>query len=282
MGSAIYLHMKKLVVILSLLNLCSFINAQKDILLTQNNSVIDTLAEGYNNRVEFVNWIPSVQIIASPPTENTQCLSTLEFNNKGLNGLEHKWKVQVASNTECWGGRPNAYEIWEYPTGENKRRFAILTGRGQTTYSCVTIGPRGGLTIGYGEFYEATDINDLSVNGNVGIGTLDTQGYKLAVNGTIRAKEILVESNWADFVFKQNYKLPTLREVEEHIKEKGTLPNVPSEEEVKANGISVGKTNALLLQKIEELTLYVIQQQKAMELQQKEIEELKSKFSHEK
>ena len=160
--------MKKLVAILSLLSLGSFIvNAQKNALLTQNDSIIGALAEDYNNRVEFVNWIPSVQIIASPPTESTQCLSTLEFNNKGLNGLEHKWKVQVASNTECWGVRPNAYEVWEYPTGENKRRFAILTGRGQTTYSCVTIGPRGGLTIGYGEFYEATDINDLSVNGNV-------------------------------------------------------------------------------------------------------------------
>ena len=61
-----------------------------------------------------------------------------------------------------------------------------------------------------------------------------------------------------------------MREVEEFIKEKGTLPNVPSEEEIKANGISLGKTNALLLQKIEELTLYVIQQQK-------EIEELKFK-----
>ena len=117
----------------------------------------------------------------------------------------------------------------------------------------------------------------LITNGNVGIGT-DNPQNKLDVNGTIRAKEILVESDWADFVFKQNYKLPTLREVEEHIEEKGTLPNVPSEEEVKANGISVGKTNALLLQKIEELTLYVIQQQKAMEQQQKEIEELKLKI----
>ena len=106
-------------------------------------------------------------------------------------------------------------------------------------------------------------------SGNVGIGT-DNPQNKLDVNGIIRAKEILVESNWADFVFKQNYKLLTLREVEEHIKEKGTLPNVPSEEEIKANGISLGKTNALLLQKIEELTLYVIQQQK-------EIEELKLK-----
>ena len=92
--------------------------------------------------------------------------------------------------------------------------------------------------------------------GNVGIGTLDPQGYKLAVNGTIRAKEIKVDSDWADFVFKKGYKLPTLEEVEQHIGEKGTLPGV---EEVKANGVNLAETNALLLQKIEELTLYIIE-----------------------
>lgn len=105
-----------------------------------------------------------------------------------------------------------------------------------------------------------------SQSGNVGIGTLDTQGFKLAVNGIIRAKEIKVESEWADFVFKKDYKLPTLGEVKKHIEEKGTLPGIPSEKEVKANGINVGEVNALLLQKIEELTLYVIKQQEEIDM----------------
>ena len=180
--------MKKVFIVLFLSICHSVANAQNVLGRAIVNDPANIITNNdYANRVEIVNWIPSLQFIASPPTETTQCLSTLEFNNKGLNGLEHKWRVQVASNTECWGVKPNGYEIWEYPTGENKRRFAIQTGRGQA-YSCVTIGPRGGLNIGYGEFYVATDVNDLSVNGNVGIGTLDTQGYKLAVNGTIRAK----------------------------------------------------------------------------------------------
>lgn len=156
-----------------------------------------------------------------------------------------------------------------------KRRFAIQTCRGQNSYSSVIIGPKGGLNIGYPYTYEATDVNDLSVNGNVGIGTLDTQGYKLSVNGIIRAKEVKVESDWADFVFKKDYRLPTLREVEKHINDNGTLPGVPSEKEVKADGINVGEVNALLLQKIEELTLYTIQQQKLIEKMQVEIDELK-------
>ena len=69
----------------------------------------------------------------------------------------------------------------------------------------------------------------------------------------------------ADFVFKKYYKLPTLGEVKKHIIEKGTLPGIPSESDVKANGVSLGEVNALLLQKIEELTLYVIKQQEEIE-----------------
>lgn len=110
--------------------------------------------------------------------------------------------------------------------------------------------------------------HNLLTSGSIGIGTINTDGYKLAVNGIIRAKEIKVESDWADFVFKKGYKLPTLEEVEQHIDEKGTLPGVPSEKEVKANGVNVAETNALLLQKIEELTLYIIEMKK-------EINELK-------
>jgi hypothetical protein len=36
----------------------------------------------------------------------------------------------------------------------------------------------------------------------IGIGTNNPQ-YKLDVNGTMRAKGIIVETGWADFVFKK-------------------------------------------------------------------------------
>ena len=98
----------------------------------------------------------------------------------------------------------------------------------------------------------------------VGIGTNNPMN-ELDVNGTVRAKEVKVESGWADFVFKKDYKLLTLEEVKRHIDEKGILPGVPSESDVKANGVNLGEVNALLLQKIEELTLYVIKQQEEIE-----------------
>jgi hypothetical protein len=104
-------------------------------------------------------------------------------------------------------------------------------------------------------------------NGNVGIGTNLTGEHKLAVEGSIGAREIKVEAfpNWSDFVFYKEYNLPSLKEVENHIKEKGHLKDIPSAEEVEENGIFLGEMNAKLLQKIEELTLYTIQQQKEIE-----------------
>ena len=111
-------------------------------------------------------------------------------------------------------------------------------------------------------------------NGYVGIGVSNPTN-KLDVNGIIHSKEVKVDMNgWSDFVFKEEYNLPTLEEVEKHIAEKGHLQNIPSEEEVLKNGISLGEMNAKLLQKIEELTLYAIEQEKKNNKQSLRIEVL--------
>ncbi|WP_337967767.1 hypothetical protein [uncultured Flavobacterium sp.] len=113
----------------------------------------------------------------------------------------------------------------------------------------------------------------LTSNGSLGIGTATTGTHKLAVEGSIAAREIKVQATgWADFVFKKEYNLPTLEAVEKYITEKGHLENIPSEEEVLKNGINLGEMNAKLLQKIEEMTLYMIEMKKENEKQTKEIQ----------
>ncbi|MBV6645064.1 MAG: hypothetical protein KI790_06430 [Cyclobacteriaceae bacterium] len=120
----------------------------------------------------------------------------------------------------------------------------------------------------------------LNSSGSVGIGTESTGTHKLAVEGTIGAREIKVEaSGWSDFVFEDNYELRTLEEVEEHITEKGHLPEIPSEAEVTENGINLGEMNAKLLQKIEELTLYMIDMNKQVQQLKTENQELKEEIS---
>jgi len=44
-----------------------------------------------------------------------------------------------------------------------------------------------------------------------------------------------------------------------------SLPNIPTEAEVKTDGINIAEMNVKLLQKVEELTLYVIGQQKQID-----------------
>lgn len=47
--------------------------------------------------------------------------------------------------------------------------------------------------------------------------------------------------------------------MEEYINASGNLPNVPSAEDIKENGMNVGEINKSLVEKVEELTLYMIQ-----------------------
>ena len=97
--------------------------------------------------------------------------------------------------------------------------------------------------------------------------------YKLYVADGIRTEKIKVDSkgNWPDYVFHKDYKLMPLSELKEFINQFGHLPEVPTESEVKANGIDVAGFQSLLLQKIEELTLYVIELKNENQLLNKKI-----------
>lgn len=115
-------------------------------------------------------------------------------------------------------------------------------------------------------------------NGNVGIGT-ENPDSKLVVNGNIHAKEIKVNNDiWPDYVFKSDYKLSDLEEVEQHILKNGHLSGIPSASEVYSNGIDLGEMNGKLLKKIEELTLYLIEQNKKIMQLESDMNRLKSKL----
>ena len=76
-------------------------------------------------------------------------------------------------------------------------------------------------------------------------------------------KVVVTLDNWADYVFKKDYALRSLDDVEKFIDDNGHLPDIPNETEVKNNGgIEIGEMQIKLLQKVEELTLYMIQLKK--------------------
>ena len=106
-------------------------------------------------------------------------------------------------------------------------------------------------------------------DGRVGIGiSAPPSNYKLAVAGNIIAEQVRVKlqsSGWPDYVFKPEYKLMPLTQVENFIKKNGHLPEVPQAEEVAKEGIELGANQALLLRKIEEMTLHLISINKRVE-----------------
>ena len=121
-------------------------------------------------------------------------------------------------------------------------------------------------------FVDGGAIERLSIlnGGKIGIGTINPQSL-LAVKGTITAQEIVVTTTgWSDFVFKKNYNLKPLNEVENYIKTNKHLEGIPTEKDVKAKGVAMGDMQAKLLQKIEELTLYTVElNKKTVELNEK-------------
>lgn len=118
----------------------------------------------------------------------------------------------------------------------------------------------------------------INTDGNVSIGTTTPGTHKLAVEGKIGAREVNVTlAAWSDYVFADDYNLPSLSELELFIKEHQHLPEIPTEKEVLENGVNLGEMNALLLKKIEELTLHMIALEKRLAQQEKLNKELREK-----
>ena len=106
--------------------------------------------------------------------------------------------------------------------------------------------------------------------GQVTIGTsknLVSGGYKLAVNGSVKCREVVVENAlWPDYVFDKKYPLKSIDELEKFIHENGHLPNIPKASEIYEKGQAVGEIQKLMMEKIEELSLYIIQLKKEIDV----------------
>jgi hypothetical protein len=100
---------------------------------------------------------------------------------------------------------------------------------------------------------------NIFTNSSVSIGATDPGNYKLAVNGTIHSKAVIIDLvGWPDYVFKKDYQLMPLAQVKSFIDQNQHLPGLPTDKEVEAKGLDVGEMNKLLTKKVEELTLYLI------------------------
>lgn len=183
--------------------------------------------------------------------------------------------VGIGSNNpgaKLWVEDATASEVRVHTASQNDAKLTVSNGVAGYTFRIDNS------NYGIGHITSGTDIINFKNTGSgpgiypqVWIGKRPTvaphDDFQLAVDGKLVAKSIYVtlSGNWADYVFEENYTLPSLSEVEKFYKSNKHLPEIPSAKEVAERGISVGEINTLLLKKIEELTLYVVEQQKEIE-----------------
>ncbi len=248
-------------------------------------------------RVEVINRLPDGSTFTDFSERNRKCqLLQLGISSGGENqgllnfydfpksNIDNKSRVFFAIEDRDWHSRfrmvarTGGTSVFTVYDDEQKVAFSATATENDFLFvglhkpnSTLAIGGNPVFPIKYKLIVHDGDSSldgNLEVAGNIGIGTKDTKGYRLGVKGKVAAEEVKValHTNWPDYVFDKEYDLPTLKEVEKHIQEKGHLENIPNAEEVTKNeGIFLGEINAKLLQKIEELTLYTIQQQKLIE-----------------
>lgn len=147
----------------------------------------------------------------------------------------------------------------------------------------------------YGYAYKAIVNNDLSKgigiynnayskdvftvygSGKIEVSNSTGEILQLDADGLLHARKIRVDEEiWPDYVFKSDYNLLPLIEVDKYIQANGHLPKVPSEESILQNGVDLGEMNRLLLEKVEELTLYTIEQEKKLVDLQQQINDIRN------
>lgn len=158
---------------------------------------------------------------------------------------------------------------WNRSSGGGETDFIANRGAGHSGgYSFYDYDNSGNLNT----LMRLSGNGDMFINGNQTIGSTAAQ-KELHVNGFIKTRKLkITQTEWADYVFDSAYQLQSLEKLENYILKNKHLPDIPSEAEVKKEGIDVGGNQTLLLKKIEELTLYIIQQNKEIKAQNQEIQ----------
>lgn len=106
------------------------------------------------------------------------------------------------------------------------------------------------------------------------------KNYLLWVHEGIVAEDVAIAKteHWPDYVFEKDYKLNTINELENFIKENGHLPTMPSALDVEDHGFTVSDITKRTVKTIEELTLHAIEQHKLIEKQALLIQALESRI----
>ncbi len=198
-------------------------------------------------------------------TSDTKAIYGYSLPQNGYGYGVHGYGGYIGVYGQAYGGADasTSYGVYGYASGTS-------LGTRIGVYGNAT----GGAT-NWGSYFVGSNY----MSGDLRIGTTtEATGYTVSVNGKIACEEVLVQdmASWPDYVFKSDYNLMSLDNLEQSIKENGHLPGLPSAQDIETNGLHLGNMQKQVVEKVEELTLYTIELGKMLREHKKEIDALKA------
>lgn len=176
-----------------------------------------------NGSVSSTTWVPTDPLFVIGNNTSTNAFNVLKNGNTGIGSIAPTYKLEINAGTT----------------------------------SALLVKNAAGAAYGI-----RTQVLDNNIKAFV-IENNGVEKFRINGGGTIYGKEIfLMYGAFPDYVFSKEYNLKSLDEVSDFIKMNNHLPNIPSADDVKENGIGTAELQVKLLEKIEELTLYIIDQEK--------------------
>ena len=290
--------MKKLLFI-SLFGLSHLVKTQTNTFPSSGNSGIGTLSPTQKLDIRVASAGDGIYVKSSSQSGGLH----LEGNGG------HRWALFSLGTGDGWGGA-GGLALYDYFNSPSYPRLFLKASNGfmglggnvsPDSYLHINTTAGTGLHISADNSSQSTGmVIDHTYTGNFGFGSLikvssdltkafsvervsggsSTTMFMIYGNGVVNAKSVYAEAltvtpsaigiTYPDYVFKKDYKLMPLLDLEKYINENKHLPNVPSVEEVKKDGLNIYEINKALLEKVEELTLHMISLKK-------EIDKLKEK-----
>jgi hypothetical protein len=255
---------------------------------THTNYGNSRMGLNWNGRLDVYGGIKSHKDISLKPGNGIG----LKFYNSSL------YKIHMGSGNSYSYGPVSSYAIksnmssesnrgWVWGVHESTPIAALNTQgnmklKGNMDVNTLTVGTNKIIEGARAHFDGRVYISE--ENGyEEGFGSKTKDNYKdyllWVEEGIVSTDFALAElTEWPDYVFYNDYKLPSLANVEKNIKENGHLHTMPSAKEVEENGFTVKDMTKRVVKTIEELTLHTIAQEKQIEAQNKLIEKLSKRL----
>lgn len=210
--------------------------------LYYNNTSLELITDGANSLIEsrgngglLINYYCGKDIAVGSPTAGGNLITNNDvyvYGKLGVGTNTPTEKVDVNGNIRAKAGKfgwNNEYIELSYDGSNHRMETSQSLLINYTSGKDVVLGNASG--------------GNLLVNGKIGIGvgtgfTCYDPNVRLAVNGHIKAKEVVVEmTGWCDDRLDKNFKRMSWIEKEKYISEHQHLPEIPAEKEVKEKGM---------------------------------------------